>query len=115
MCGPGPDVGGGVVDVSSLVSEICRFVGELALPSPCVCGLFIAQLVPVLHSFAFACVCVFVGAYLALALFITPPDINGIPESKTRTIMNIDIETYLIFIFILHEEYAYVDLVTFAS
>lgn len=46
----------GGVDASSLDSEICELVGELALPSPCLGGLFIAQLVAPAHSLAFACV-----------------------------------------------------------
>jgi hypothetical protein len=66
------------------------------------------------HSLVFASVCVFVGAYPALALFIIPgPEINGTPDIKTKTITNI--ETDVSFIFTCQRYRVNVHLVTFHS
>lgn len=77
--------------------EICTLLGALALPSPCVCGLVIAQFEKLLQLLVFAWVCVF-RTYLAYAEFATPPDVKGIPDINTKTIANIETETYAPFI-----------------
>ena len=62
--------------------EICILSGVAAIPSPCIWGLFIAQWIPLSQSLVFACDCALV-AYLVYAVFITPPDIDGAPDSNT--------------------------------
>jgi hypothetical protein len=80
-------VDGGVDASSSSINlEFCMLVGELAVPSLCVCGLFIAQLA-MSHSLLFPCDCILVFSHFACAYIIgfvmLPPDntvfvINGL-------------------------------------
>ena len=51
-------------------------------------------------------------AYLAYAEFITPPDIDGAPDSNTKSIVNI--VTYLTFIQLVANVRVLMDLETFS-